>query len=647
MSLFFNDIRFQIAAICFLSIIIYSYKKMKKLRLYSTFWFNTMLVISSVNMIFDIITVYTVTHVTEVSAVLNDVCHRIFIFTLACLVVALYFYIEAIGRQQQRFTNKQLLLRLLPFIAALGMVIFGDVDYYCEEDGAYSYGTMPSTIYIIVAVYMLMIYISSIRFRKTLRKERIIAIRTGMMLWVIAALIQMFHPTLLVSGLASVLLVFFLYLTFQNPKELVDMDTGAFNERALGFSVTEGIASQRTFYIIGILMKDMTELYSLLGTTTGKQLLTNISEELSEKLKENVYRSGRTFKIIFFEGEKNPIQEQEKKILECLNRERNMNGTKFRMTTAVYILECPKYVRNTAEFTEVDNFLMRSYLPEAHEKQLIEVNDAIIGTYHRNAAVNKLVTEALHNDGLEVFYQPIFDVKKRTFSSAEALVRMKDTGAIGFVSPEEFIPMAERNGMIAELGEIVFRKVCRFGREQKLSDRGVCYIEVNLSGVQIVDENICTQLRDIMKENQTAPSFINLEITETAAVQYKDILSRNMMKLREMGCSFSMDDFGTGYSNISQMAQIRYDLIKLDKSLIWPCFEEQAPEKARVMLESIVYLVHKMGARIVAEGVETAEQVELLTSLGVEYLQGYYYSRPVRETDYLHFLDEHALNQSN
>ena len=143
-----------------------------------------------------------------------------------------------------------------------------------------------------------------------------------------------------------------------------------------------------------------------------------------------------------------------------------------------------------------------------------------------------------------------------------------------------------------------------------------------------------------MKQYETKPEFINLEITETAAVEYKDILEKNMLNLREMGCSFSMDDFGTGYSNISQMAQVKYDLIKLDKSLLWPCFGEEEPEKARMILESIVHLVHKMGVKIVQEGVETKEQFELLKSLGVEFMQGYYFSRPVNETDYIKFLAE-------
>lgn len=640
MSLFLINIRFQIAAVCFLAIIIFSYIRMKKLELYSTRCFNCMLVICAVNMVFDISTVYTITHMDTVTAWVNDLCHRLFILSLVLMMVSLYFYIEAIGQHQKRMSIQRTVFRLIPFFIALVLIIIGKIQYYVGEDGAYSFGTLSAVIYLIIINYMIIIFVRTFQFRHIIRKESILSIRLGMLIWVIAAVVQYLNPTWLISGLASVLLVFFMYLAFQNPKELQDLDSGAFNERALNYALTERLAAGKPVFVVGVLMKDIAELYSLLGTGTGRQLISEITSDLVQVSGTKIYRTDQSYNMLF--ANRKEITEHLSQIIECFEQERDMNGTKVGLTVSVYILECPKYAASIEAWNELDNFLTKVYLPASHEKQVFFVDEEICKKHQRRTAVSSLVMEALRNDGLEVFYQPIFDVKSGHFSSAEALVRMKNTGELGFVSPEEFIPMAENNGMIGELGAIVFQKVCEFGRDYQLPERGVHYIEVNLSGIQVVDENICSQLNGIMSQYGTDPSFINLEITETASVEFKDILRDNMNSLRKMGCSFSMDDFGTGYSNIAQIAMVHYDLIKLDKSLIWPCFEDADPKKARMILDSIVGLIHKMGIKIVAEGVETEEQADFLIQLGVEYLQGYYFCRPVRGEDYLAFLEKKA-----
>ena len=638
MSLFFVNIRFQIAAICFFAIILFSYIRMQKMASWSTRLFNRMMVGTGVNLVLDIITVYTVTHMDIVPMWLNNLFHRLFVLTLVSVMLTLYLYIEAIGRKQRRFTWKQMLPRFIPYYAAIGVILFGEIKYYCGPDGAYSYGLMPSAVYFIAAIYTLAVLVSAVHFNKTLQKERLITIVIGTGIWLLAVLLQLFIPTLLISGLALVLLIFFFYLFFQNSGALRHSATGIFNEQALKFALDEDTAAGKPFYVINVLLKDMAELRGLLGENVSNRMLTDLAKELTEAADSNVYYFSDAFRLILHS--ESEVEQKLPLIQRCFAGERTENNVRVGLTASYYVLECPKFAETIEDIQEQDAFLNRYVLPMMTNGQTVMVNDEIIRKFHRSIAVSNLVADALRHDGLEVFYQPIYDVKEGRFNSAEALVRLKNTGDFGFISPEEFIPLAEKNGLIGTLGEIVFRKVCSFGQDRKLSSRGIKYIEVNLSGIQIVDENICTQLGDIMERYKTEPSFINLEITETAAVEYKEVLQKNMLTFREMGCSFSMDDFGTGYSNISQMAQVKYDLIKLDKSLLWPCFGEEEPEKARMILESIVELVHKMGVKIVQEGVETKEQFEFLKNLGVEFMQGYYFSRPVNETDYIKFLAE-------
>ena len=643
MSLFLVNIRFQIAAICFLAIILFRYFRMNKLSSWSTRMFNRVLVGTCITLVLDIITVYTITHMDTVPARLNDLCHRLFVFFLVRVMVALYLYIEAIGRKQKRFSHVETAIRLIPYYAAVGVILFGDVGYYCGPDGAYSYGVMPSVVYVIALIYTIAVPLSAWHFNKTLQKERLVTVVIGTVIWLVAALIQLFVPTLLISGLALVLLIFFFYLSFQNSGALRHSATGIFNEQAFKFALDEETAKGKPFYIVNVLLKDITETRNYLGEQTCNRMLTELVQELKDEAGAEVFFFADAMRMILHSERE--VEEHLPKIRNCFAGERTVDYVKASLMTSCYVLECPKFAKEIQEIQDMDAFLNKQVLSELQNGQVLTVDKVVLDKFHRDMDVSNLITNALQHDGLDVFYQPIYDVKEDRFNSAEALVRMKHTGELGPVFPDEFIPMAEKNGLICKLGEVVFRKVCHFGKYRRLRSRGVKYIEVNLSGIQIVDENICTQLSDIMQQFKTDPSFINLEITETAAVKYQEILEENMSSLRNMGCSFSMDDFGTGYSNISQIAQVKYDLIKLDKSLLWPCFGSEESGKARIVLESIVALVHQMGVKIVQEGVETKEQFEYLKRLKVDYMQGYYFSKPVNEIDYIHFLAKNRKPQ--
>lgn len=265
------------------------------------------------------------------------------------------------------------------------------------------------------------------------------------------------------------------------------------------------------------------------------------------------------------------------------------------------------------------------------------LNEDIIKDKQRKDQIDLLLDEAIENDGFEMVYQPIYNSEKRTFTSAEALIRFKNCGDLGFVSPEEFIPLAEEKGLILDIGDRALELVAEFAATNHLPETTLEYIEVNLSAIQAAFPRLDTRLKEIVNRYQLPASFINLEITETATVNFGKTFENNIIRLRELGFSFSMDDFGTGYSNLAKMNQINYDLVKLDKSLIWPAFDEdkEQAKQAEILLRSVIKLLKSIGVKIVAEGVETEHMVNYLKENGVEYLQGYYFSKPISGDKFL------------
>ena len=315
-------------------------------------------------------------------------------------------------------------------------------------------------------------------------------------------------------------------------------------------------------------------------------------------------------------------------------------GIDLRLNTQIDVIECPKFASTPDEIISLLNYLSTTENISSVSGGIHLIDSALIDENTRQETLDGILKDAMENDGFEMFYQPIFNLETGRFESAEALVRLKDRETLGFVSPEEFIPLAEKKGYIRRIGAVIFEKVCRFYSEKGLQDKGIHYIEVNVSAIQGIDPSLPDMLDSIMKRYNVPPEAINLEITETAAVETGAALIDNMKRLRDIGSSFSMDDFGTGYSNLSQMSEVEYELIKLDKSLIWPCFDLQKDrDRAMRVLECVAELVHGLGYHIVAEGIETEEMVELMRSLHVKYLQGYFYSKPIAGEEFVRFLD--------
>ena len=249
--------------------------------------------------------------------------------------------------------------------------------------------------------------------------------------------------------------------------------------------------------------------------------------------------------------------------------------------------------------------------------------------------VEKIIFSAMENDHVEVFYQPIYSTKEQQFTAAEALVRIRDEAG-NLISPAEFIPIAEKNGMILRLGEMVFDKVCRFIKETDILQYGVKYIEVNLSVVQCAYENLAQSYIGIMKKYDINPKHINLEITESASLSAKKALLENMKALMEYGVTFSLDDFGTGQSNLNYIVDMPVEIVKFDRSMINAYFENK---KAKYVMDAAMHMIHGMKLDIVSEGIETKEQFETMKELKINYIQGYYFSKPLPQQEYLKFIE--------
>lgn len=195
--------------------------------------------------------------------------------------------------------------------------------------------------------------------------------------------------------------------------------------------------------------------------------------------------------------------------------------------------------------------------------------------------------------------------------------------------------------MIMQIGNYVFDSVCKFTTENKLWEYGIEYIEVNLSPVECMQVNLHERILAVMSEYGLDRRYINLEITETAAVGSNELINANMDALILAGLSFSLDDYGTGFSNTTKLIELPFKIIKLDKSILWLAMKDQ---QAMSVLRHTVSMLTELYREIVVEGVETKEQVVILSELGCNYLQGFYFSKPIPGGEFLQYLNTYKNN---
>nr|MCR4763384.1 EAL domain-containing protein [Lachnospiraceae bacterium] len=226
-------------------------------------------------------------------------------------------------------------------------------------------------------------------------------------------------------------------------------------------------------------------------------------------------------------------------------------------------------------------------------------------------------------------YQPVYTKDGRQMYSAESLIRLNDP-EFGELFPGEFIPAAERNGMIEQLGEYTLEEVCGFLESGIPKKLGIHYINVNLSVVQCMNPDFVSRVKKIVSRYQVEPSWINFEITETVAALDYVSLDAVIRELKAEGFMFSMEGYGTGFSNLYSIFLLDFDMIKMDKRLLW---EAQRSEDGWTIFENSIRMVHELNHEVVVVGIETKEQYEKSKLLSVDWYQGNYFSRPLSRSE--------------
>ena len=428
-----------------------------------------------------------------------------------------------------------------------------------------------------------------------------------------------------------------LYYNLHNPASVTDAVTHQFNRQFFGYYVTYRFDTNKNFGIILIAMDDFKFINKTYGVKNGDNLLRQVGTFLEGlKLQKNIFRYGADQFAVVTDKNIGEIADYAGLIHErFLHPWYSDNQVSVMMSASICYMECPRDAKDYGSLVETMDYAM-SVTKKEHKGSIVSMSEVDLGKIQRDKAIEKAVKQALDKGEFMVYYQPIYSVEKKCYNSAEALVRLHDE-TLGWISPEEFIPISEKNGLIVEMGEDILEKVCRFIHDFNLSSSTVEYIEVNISPIQLMQQDFSAKVKSILEKYDVRPEQINMEITETATMGSGDVINENIGDLVDYGIKFSLDDYGSGNANIDYINRMPFSIIKLDKYIVWDAFENK---KANITLQHTIGMLNELELNIIAEGVETEEMRDHLIDIGCHYMQGWFYSKAVSDTAFMQIINE-------
>ena len=434
-------------------------------------------------------------------------------------------------------------------------------------------------------------------------------------------------PNYLVMNTFCLMAIMIIFISFLNP-DLFLSDRGyVFNLPAFRALLSECRRRKRNIRVLGFVIQNYNEHREIFGGKQMDEALRSISRWLVESfphLSAFYLRSG-SFALV---GQNRPDLGALREKLKARFAEPWKTGTGELRLNLSFVeadtepLDCPADRLINTLLISLDE-LSRVTEPDASRSLTDSIEEI-----NRKLEIRRCLETALERDELEVFLQPLMDTHTGRRIAAEALVRLRDTDG-RLIRPDLFITMAEREGKIVRLGEQVLAKVCRFIRDNDMEALGMQWINVNLSPVQFMSRDIPSCFAAILKEYGVDEKMIHLEITEQSMIDFS-LLRDQITGLHKNGFQFSLDDYGSGYSNLSRVRQYPFTNIKIDMEVVRNYCKDRD-----LLLPALVQAFKKMNLSVTAEGIETEEMAEALKGIGCDYLQGYYFSRPVPMDEFL------------
>lgn len=412
-----------------------------------------------------------------------------------------------------------------------------------------------------------------------------------------------------------------------------DMLTGLYNRnyfvRLLGEYLRRAEEENETVAVIFLDFDDFRRINDGMGIISGDDLVQMFGQFLSDLMGDNIIISHFNSDI-FCIGIYSPCGARSVETIYRTIRERLKkpfklsSGQEIFLTISVGVAEYPEAATKTLELINCAEIVMFKAKSMGKDKVLY-YDGTILDDFLKNVKIENKLKDAVFQQNFIMYYQPQFHTTSKELRGVEALIRWRDDNG-KMISPAVFIPIAEKNGAIVPIGTWVIEESLRAYAGWKRKYHYPMIMSLNVSAIQYRQPDFIDRVLKLMEKYEIEPSEIELEITESVLIDDFTEVTEKLVTLRDIGIKISLDDFGTGYSSLSYLKGLPIDTLKIDKSFIDTVITD---ENTRIITESIIYMVKKLGFETIAEGVETEEQYRYLNEIDCDNIQGYFMGRPM------------------
>ncbi|WP_026666224.1 EAL domain-containing protein [Butyrivibrio sp. FC2001] len=514
---------------------------------------------------------------------------------------------------------------ILSEILTVSSAFFGFI-FYIDETG-YHRGPLHFMVYVTLYFYIFMNYFTLFthwnRLRRRHERNGIIGYTTMLL---IGAALRYCLPLYLIFDTFCLMAVLIIYLSYGNPEFFLETRNMAFNSKALRIFIEENEDRGR-YKILSFIIRDYHDLRDIYGTIQMNQGIALISEFLKKNYPEVIqfyYQNGR---FVLLGNRGMDWEEIHEEIRHRFLLPWKSDDAELYLEVGFALVDLSKGYGSADEVLNSIGLLLER-ADRLGDDYNVLTDDNALQDYADRIYLKKTMENAIDHKAVEIYLQPLIDANKRTLVGAEALARIRDEKG-HIVPPGAFIPIAEQNGRINELGEQVFEKVCQFIADSDVDSFGLQFINVNLSPIQFMRTDLGERFLKVVDRYGVDPSRIHLEITEEAMIDDQQ-MEKQIQAMQRDGFRFVLDDYGKGYSNLTRLKKSPFINVKLDMEIVWDYCN--APDH---ILPMMVGAFKKMHFGITAEGIETEEMAKKMTNIGCDYLQGMLFSAPLPPEEFL------------
>ena len=464
--------------------------------------------------------------------------------------------------------------------------------------------------------YMLMYYsalchmaaalILIVIWRKKLGYQKVKSLLEILLISGAGVVIQLLYHPLLTTGFGMSLGILVLFITINNPHANIDTLTGLYNHLYLARKSNELISAGKSFHIITVYLYQLKHINKIAGVQGGNSILKLTARKLGEMCGKKAFRTtGKSFMILTGSLEEYEYYLTQLKRMFDGNSKLNVNNKIITMPVIISGIMNAQKLGDSGLILEYAEYL-EALSAKNGLTEVIQDDYQTMNGFLYNKRVEQYLHKAITEDLFEIYYQPVYSTRKKCFITLEALSRLQHP-ELGWIAPDVFIQIAEKNHMIEQITDLQFSRVCRFLGENRYLMRHLLNVKVNLSSLDLMRNDCSRHFIRIMDAYKIPHNWIQFEITETVATECNAGLRRVAEEFTDAGIGLCLDDFGSGYANLNTVMRLPFSVIKVDRSLL---FDICRDEKRAIFYESVVETFHKMNYHIVSEGVETQEEME-------------------------------------